>query len=244
MSTDGGGERDSLAPVIPLFGGAAPSSPAADAGDVVQEDSGSPWHATWIDDRGGARSARAAHPSTPGGPTFRVVDESPCADVRAADDAERMLLRKLRTRSLSLREARAALRDHDLDDAEREEIVERFVSLGYLDDLALAEQLIDKATSRKAQGRQAIAQTLSQRSIPREVIDEALEALPDDEAERALEFARSKAAGFDGVERDAALRRLAGQLARRGYGAVALSAARQALDERSAPPRHGVRFEP
>ncbi|WP_248175145.1 MULTISPECIES: regulatory protein RecX [unclassified Microbacterium] len=164
--------------------------------------------------------------------------------MRAADDAERMLLRKLRTRSLSLREARAALRDHDLDDAEREEIVERFVSLGYLDDLALAEQLIDKATSRKAQGRQAIAQTLSQRSIPREVIDEALEALPDDEAERALEFARSKAAGFDGVERDAALRRLAGQLARRGYGAVALSAARQALDERSAPPRHGVRFEP
>ena len=139
---------------------------------------------------------------------------------------------------------RSALREHDLDEAASEGIIDRFLSLGYLDDAALAEQLIDKATSRKAQGRQAIAQTLSQRGIPREVVDEALAQLPDDEAERALEFARTKARGLVGVERDAALRRLAGQLARRGYGAVALSVARQALDELSAPPRSGVRFEP
>ena len=136
------------------------------------------------------------------------------------------------------------LREHDLDEADLEGIIDRFVSLGYLDDAALAEQLIDKATSRKAQGRMAIAQGLAQRGIPRDVIDEALDQLPDDEAERALEFARSKARGLEGLDRDTALRRLAGQLARRGYGSVALSVARRALDETSAPPRHGVRFEP
>lgn len=200
-----------------------------------------PWHATWIGGTSdaGRMAARAAHPATGTVPAVVPADEDDSAAM-----AERVLLRKLRTRSLSVREARAVLREHDLDEATSEGMIDRFVSLGYLDDAALAEQLIDKATSRKAQGRQAIAQTLSQRGIRREVIDEALDRLPDDEVERALEFARSKARGFEGVERDAALRRLAGQLARRGYGSVALSVARQALDELSAPPRRGVRFEP
>ena len=46
-----------------------------------------------------------------------------------------------------------------------------------------------------------------------------------------------------GLERDVALRRLAGQLARRGYGgSAALNAARQALDE-SMRPTGRVRFD-
>ncbi|MEU2205310.1 regulatory protein RecX [Microbacterium oleivorans] len=235
MTDRNGGERDSLAPVIPLFGQRVERL-SVSSGDTEAQ----PWHATWIGERSESeRAARAAHPATG---TLPVV--VPAEEDEAAAAAERTLLRKLRTRSLSVREARSALREHDLDEAASEGIIDRFLSLGYLDDAALAEQLIDKATSRKAQGRQAIAQTLSQRGIPREVVDEALAQLPDDEAERALEFARTKARGLMGVERDAALRRLAGQLTRRGYGAVALSVARQALDELSAPPRSGVRFEP
>jgi regulatory protein len=51
--------------------------------------------------------------------------------------------------------------------------------------------------------------------------------------ERALEFARRKAGGIGGRDAQAELRRLAGQLARRGYpSSIALSAARQALEER------------
>lgn len=236
MTEANGGERDALAPVIPLFGnrGQQNADPADDA-------ESRPWHATWIGDRPESErtAARAAHPATGNVPIVVPVEDD---DTPAM--AERVLLRKLRTRSLSVREARSVLGEHDLDEATSDGIIDRFVSLGYLDDFALAEQLIDKATSRKAQGRQAVAQTLAQRGIPREVVDEALALLPDDEAERALEFARSKARGLADVERDAALRRLAGQLARRGYGAVALSAARQALDELSAAPRRGVRFEP
>ena len=73
--------------------------------------------------------------------------------------------------------------------------------------------------------------------------DAALAELPDDDAERALEFARSKAGSLRSLERDVALRRLAGQLARRGYGgSVALNAARTALDENTRPTGR-VRFE-
>ncbi|MFI8633477.1 regulatory protein RecX [Microbacterium sp. NPDC077663] len=236
MTDANGGERDALAPVIPLFGKRVEQH-AAPADDAENRQ----WHATWIGERSESErtAARAAHPATGNVPI--VV---PAEDDDTAALAERVLLRKLRTRSLSVREARSVLREHDLDEVTSDGIIDRFVSLGYLDDAALAEQLIDKATSRNAQGRQAIAQTLGQRGIPREVVDDALAALPDDETERALEFARSKARGLADVERDAAVRRLAGQLARRGYGAVALSVARQALDELSAPARRGVRFEP
>ena len=70
-----------------------------------------------------------------------------------------------------------------------------------------------------------------------------LAELPDDEFERALDFARQKARSMRDLDREVALRRLSGQLARRGYGGKALAAARQALDEASRPQPRGVRFD-
>ena len=79
--------------------------------------------------------------------------------------------------------------------------------------------------------------------MPREDADAALAELPDDDTERALEYARTKAGSLRHLERDVALRRLAGQLARRGYGgSIALTAARAALDE-SMRPSGRVRFD-
>lgn len=152
------------------------------------------------------------------------------ADIRAR--AERTLLKRLRGRSLSVKEARDVLRDAELDEPEREEIIAEFLDNGYLDDSRLAEQLLDGALGRKAQGATAIAQSLARRGLDREVIDIALASLPDDEPDRALEFARLRARSMDDLDPAVALRRLHGQLARRGFGgATAMTAARQALDE-------------
>ncbi len=124
------------------------------------------------------------------------------------------------------------LAEHELDDGASDEVIADFVSNGYLDDDRLAEQLLDGALGRKAQGASAIAQTLARRGLSREVIDAALQSLPDDEEERALEFARQRVRGMDGLDRETALRRLHGQLARRGFaGSTALRVARQAWDE-------------
>ncbi|WP_345802122.1 regulatory protein RecX [Microbacterium sp. AZCO] len=231
-----GGEHESLAPVIPLFGGAVPEHPEGvsdhvvpDGGSGVEESASSDpssgegsWHPTWAADRPGAAED--------------AVD-SPGVEL-----AEKALLKKLRTRSLSLSEARGVLREHDLDEVAVESVLASLEEYGYLDDAALAEQLIHAGVDRKGQGRQAIAQTLAKRGIPRDVADAALAALPDDDLERALEFARGKVRSLTSVDRDTALRRLSGQLARRGYGgSLAMTAARIALDERSAP-SSGVRF--
>lgn len=240
-----------LAPVIPLFGAAEDRVPTRDVtreagssrgsrsprrsaggrsvptvgsrddrGDGGADDS---WHVTWTDD------------VSPSGD----LEESE-AEMRAA--AEKALLKKLRSRSLSEREARTVLKEHALADGTVDAIIDSFLRHGYLDDLRLAEQLAYIGADRKRQGRQAIAQTLTARGIPRAVADAVLADTEDDDAERALEFARHKVRSLRGLDRDVALRRLVGQLARRGYaGSLAMTAARTALDEGAAA--SGVRFE-
>lgn len=228
MSAGDRGEGDELAPVIPLFGGTLP----APSGGVETPDEppARPWHASWIGDDSdasdGAVDDRTSTASTD-------VQSDADADLEVA---ERGLLKRLRGRSLSVSEARTLVREQGLAPDAAEALLERFQALGYLDDLLLAEQLVHAGVERKGQGRRVIAQTMSSRGIPRDVVDAVLAELPDDDDERALEFARSKARSMASLDRDTALRRLTGQLARRGYGgSAAMSAARTALDEVQTP---------
>lgn len=228
---DGGGSTG-LAPVIPLFGG---SGAASDRTTPVHASSGGlpPWNSTWAHDPDEADDDRDDRYADEGNDACGAIER---------EIAEKNLLKKLRTRSLSVREARAVIAERDIDDETVDVVIASFERLGYLDDAALAEQLVHSGSDRKGQGRKAIAQTLARRGIQRDVADAALGALPDDDAERALDYARSKAAGMSSLDRDTALRRLVGQLSRRGYpGSVAMTAAREALDEAAAP-RSGVRF--
>lgn len=235
MGDHGGESRrgEGLAPVIPLFGGTretnqrVPRSAPREREDTVEEEHADRWHRSWL----------VEHEET------SVADADDEADRTAVrEGAETALLRKLRSRSLSVREARGVLAGHELEEHEIEAVVAAFLSHGYLDDVRLAEQLVHVATDRKTQGRQAVAQALAARGVPRDVIDATLAELPDDDAERALAFARQKARSMASLDRDTALRRLHGQLARRGFGgATAMSAARQALDE-AGPRSSSVRF--
>ncbi|MFC8682953.1 regulatory protein RecX [Microbacterium ureisolvens] len=195
--------------------------------------------------RGRSRATRAdRRDRAPTGDRAAIADRPDNREAASTEEAaERGLLKKLRARQLSVSEAKTYLGQHDLDGDAVAAIVDAFLARGYLDDARLAEQVVHAGVDRKGQGRQAIAQSLAKRGVPRDIADAALAELPDDDAERALEFARSKAASMRGLERDVALRRLAGQLARRGYdGSSALNAARQALDEAGRPSGR-VRFE-
>lgn len=160
-------------------------------------------------------------------------------------DASEFLVRRLRARQLTSSEARTALLEHGLSAEDRDLIVDEFEQRGYLDDALLAALLVTSGVQRRGQGRVAIARTLNQRGIPREIADEALSVLEDDDAERALEYARSKAGGMRRYDEDTAVRRLVGQLSRRGYaGSVALTAARTAWRETQRGSGVGrVRFE-
>ncbi|WP_052226900.1 regulatory protein RecX [Microbacterium mangrovi] len=256
-------ERDDLAPVIPLFAQRMPTPTGAASARAI-----APNHPAFAggartgrDDAEAATAPRAApeplRPSRSHSVRFVELDESEPAGFDAddaghdaagpavaqahAEFAEKALLRKLRTRSLSVREARAVLVGFDLAGEAVDDIVNRFEQSRYLDDAALAEQLVHTGSARKGQGRQAIAQTMAGRGIPREVADAALADLPDDDLERALDYARTKAVSLARLDPQTGLRRLMGQLTRRGYPShIAMTAARQALDEQSRP--RGPRF--
>jgi regulatory protein len=252
------GTGDGLAPVIPLFGDRAPGSYPKTAAQVQQTLDRLPGARTPSrpaeeratgDDRDGAPAADAPTAEAAGASTADPVgaptaDSAGAADAAAAAEAaEQGLVKKLRSRQLSVSEARTHLIRLDLDADAADGIIDAFIARGYLDDARLAEQIVHAGVDRKGQGRQVIAQSLVKRGVPRDVVDAALAELPDDDAERALAFARSKAGSMRGLDRDVALRRLAGQLARRGYGgSVALSAARTALDETTQSTGR-VRFE-
>lgn len=267
----GGASDDALAPVIPLFGrkggrqaddDVAETAHDADVDDVTNS-------------RHPARSSRAAETSAvsrssfPSGvaplralSSFLEPDHSSDdASVDSADDesggddgeevraaAVAVLVRKLSAKQLSVSEARDVLRAQGLTGSDAGDVLDDFEERGYLNDLALAEMLVTSGAERRGQGRVAIGRTLGQRGIPRHIADEALGVLEDDDAERALEFARSKAPSMARLDEDAALRRLVGQLSRRGYGgSVAMTAARTALRENKrgfASRPTSVRFTP
>ena len=225
---DHGGE-DRLAPVIPLFGGRVTR-----ASELSETQSSTP--------HGGGQRGGSHERSHEPKPDYAGGEEGARDD--AARQAEDALVRKLRARSLSVSEARQVLRGYGVDADTVDGVIDRFSDRGYLDDALLAEHLVISGVERKGQGRVALSRALAQRGIPRDVIDAALGDLPDDDAERALEFARTKARSLSRLDFDTALRRLMGQLARRGYGgSVATRAARTALTEASlGGSTTGVRF--
>lgn len=239
MATGHGG--DDLAPVIPLFPGTPSVAPAYDDRAAAYDKV-----AAYDDKAAGFGDDLAAFDDDyddddgvyDSGDSAGGLDE--CTAIER-DIADNLLVRKLRTRQLSISEARTVLTERPIPAEVREQIIDDFCRRGYLDDALLAEQIIHTAVERKGQGRRVIAQALAKRGIARDVADAALEQLPDDDAQRALEYARTKAVAMARLDPEVATRRLAGQLARRGYpGSVALTAAKQALTEASGPP--GVRF--
>ncbi len=74
-------------------------------------------------------------------------------------------MRKLRTRSLSVSEARLVLKGHGLAADAIEDVIDDFMRRGYLDDAVLAELLVTAGVERKGQGRVALSRALAQRGI-------------------------------------------------------------------------------
>ena len=242
---EAGGIADHLAPVIPLFGAKrAPETSTAAPEDGTPSDR---HPARGTVDRQPAPRLRALRPHA--GPGENAPDDEDSVTQAPDPDetrkiAEEALVRKLRTRSLSVSEARLVLKGYALETSQIDDVIDDFCRRGYLDDAILAGHLVTSGVERKGLGRVALSRALAQRGIPRDVIATALDEVPDDDAERALEFARTKARSLSRLDHDTALRRLVGQLSRRGYnGSVAMTAARTALTEATfGQPSSGVRF--
>jgi len=160
------------------------------------------------------------------------------------EHAEQVLLQRLRARSLSISEARGVLVGLDLPESEIEEIVERFIRLDYLDEAKLAEQIVYSQHERKGLGRSGVQAEMRRRGLDKELIAETIDAMPDDETERAIEVAIKRVQQLGRLDDRTIDRRLNAFLMRKGYpSSVVREAVQAALDSRNGGgDSSGVRF--
>ena len=112
-----------------------------------------------------------------------------------------------------------------------EAALDRFTELGLVDDAAYAEAFTRSRHEHKGLGSRAIAFELRRRSVPDELVQEAVSALDSEQEERtAFRLAGERQARMRGLPREVQARRLAGFLARKGYGGELVGrAVREAL---------------
>ncbi|WP_130175941.1 regulatory protein RecX [Cryobacterium sp. SO1] len=169
----------------------------------------------------------------PGASPAEQADDAVEDAAEEREQAEKMLLQRLRCRSLSVIEAQKLLRSTDIDEEAVQEILERFAELHYLDEEKLADQIMHSHHERKGLGRSGVAAEMRQRGLDAELIAEKIDEMPDDEAERATELALKRVQQLDRFDDATIDRRLTGFLMRKGYAsAVVRDAVKAALASR------------
>lgn len=190
--------------------------------------------------------------STSGSPSSFDADDGDAAwavpglapgadDLAPVGAAHHVSITALARRGLSRRETERHLRDRGFEEHEIADEVARLERDGYLDDIALAQNLVGTLQERKGLGRSAIAAELARRMLAPAAIEYALDLIDtSDELARAREVALKRAGQLRHLDREVAVRRLSAFLARRGYGGSTIRAAvDQALPVAA---RRGVAF--
>ena len=143
-----------------------------------------------------------------------------------AQRAERISMNALTRRGMSKREVERSLRARELDDDTVAAELDRLESVGLIDDMALAQNLVGILQERKGLGRSSIAAELTRRLLAPAAIEYALELIEtSDELGRARELAVKRASQLRSYDRETAVRRLSGFLMRRGYSGSTVRAA-------------------
>jgi regulatory protein len=157
-------------------------------------------------------------------------DLGPEADPESA--ARTILLNQLTGRARTRAELATKLRDRDVPDDIAARLLDRFEEVGLVDDAAFARDWVEQRQSGRGLAKRALAQELRRKGIDDEVAHEALDEIePDDEVEVARALVRAKLRSVRTLDRDKAVRRLVGMLARKGHSSgVAFRVVKEELD--------------
>ncbi|WP_089116770.1 recombination regulator RecX [Streptomyces sp. SS07] len=179
---------------------------------------------------GSGRRARSGTRSS-GSPSSSRAEKGEPRD--PVEQARNICLRLLTGTPRTRKQLADALRKREIPDEAAEEVLARFEDVGLIDDAAFAGAWVESRHYGRGLARRALVRELRTKGVDSAVIDEAVGQLdPDQEEETARELVARKLRSTRGLDRDKRLRRLAGMLARKGYGeGMALRVVRQALEE-------------
>ncbi|WP_084501668.1 recombination regulator RecX [Nocardia xishanensis] len=135
------------------------------------------------------------------------------------EQAKEACLRLLAVRARSRAELAQRLAAKGFTAEVTDRALDRLAEVGLVDDAAFAEQWVHSRHAFSGKGKQALAQELRRKGVAPADAAPALEAISsDDEQSRAIELVRRKLRTLPrDLDRDKAIRRLVGMLARRGY---------------------------
>ncbi|MYU35948.1 recombination regulator RecX [Streptomyces sp. SID8358] len=148
------------------------------------------------------------------------------------EQARNICLRLLTGTPRTRKQLADALRKREIPDEAAEEVLSRFEDVGLIDDAAFAGAWVESRHRGRGLARRALVRELHTKGVDSALIDEAVGQLDSEqEEETARALVDRKLRSTRGLDRDKRLRRLAGMLARKGYGeGMALRVVRQALE--------------
>lgn len=147
--------------------------------------------------------------------------------------ARTIVLRQLTAGPRTRAQLAAALSRRDVPADVAEAVLDRFEQVDLVDDEEFARQWVSTRHTGRGLARRALAHELRQRGVAEDLVRDAVDALdPKDELATARELVRRRAASMTADDPARRTRRLAGMLARKGYGAeVAMQAIRSECGE-------------
>lgn len=178
-----------------------------------------------------ARNRSSQHVSDPSAET---AEDVPVAV--SAEAARTIVLNSLNQAARTRKQLADLLRKRSVSDEVADEVLDRFVEVGLVDDREFAENWVRSRHAVRGLSRRVLCQELRQRGISDLNIEAALEQI-DDQSEylAATELAERKLRSLSRYDEAAQRRRLMGMLMRRGYaGSIASAVVADVLGSQAA----------
>jgi regulatory protein len=149
------------------------------------------------------------------------------------EDVRQALLKLIERSSKSSGQLRTALLEKEFPVQLVDQMIDRFIEVGLIDDMALAKDLTEVAVSRKSKAKSVISRELRAKNFPQEAIDAAISEIDSEaELEVAKKLAESRYRQLLKLEPEVRTRRLSSYLMRKGYSSsVVWTAVRHASGE-------------
>ncbi|WP_237706810.1 regulatory protein RecX [Kribbella flavida] len=176
---------------------------------------------------GSGQSRRGSRTDEPDAPADPKVDRE--ADPHQV--ARTILLDKLSGQPRTRAELTDVLAEREIPDEVADEVLDRFTEVGLINDAAFATAWVESRHRGRGLGKRALAQELRRRGVDDELARDALEELdPSQEEATARALVQKKLRSLRSLDRQVAMRRLLGMLARKGYpGGLAMTVVKQEL---------------
>ncbi len=133
--------------------------------------------------------------------------------------ARQVCLQLLEVSPRTRKELADALAKKGVPDEAAQQVLGRFAEVGIIDDALFAGMWVESRHRGRGLACRALSQELRRKGVDDEIVRDAVAQLdPEEEAATARSLVRRKLPATRGLAADARVRRLAGMLARKGYG--------------------------